>query len=68
MNRALESNFWGLSASILGSYETLSYLSGKRFPTVSTFCARTKRRRTLLALWTIGLALHVWKHQIEMEN
>jgi hypothetical protein len=61
----LESQFWGVSASVLGTYEALSYLTGKRLPTLSTFCARRQYRRAALALWTAGLALHVWRHQLE---
>lgn len=61
----LESQFWGLSASVLGTYEALSYLSRKRVPTVSTFCARRLWRRSLLAAWTLGLGAHIVCHRLE---
>lgn len=60
-------NFWGLSASMLGTYEAVSFLTklSKKgtLPTVSTFCSKKKRRRLLMVLWTVGLAVHIWRHQ-----
>ena len=61
----LESQFWGLSASVLGTYEAVSYLSRKRVPTVSTFCARRLWRRSLLAVWVFGLGAHIVCHRLE---
>lgn len=69
VDRALSSDFWGLSASVLGTYEALAFVTGRqRFPTLSTFCARTERRRALLALWTLGLGAHIWRHKLEVAD
>lgn len=62
-DRILQSQFWGLSASILGVYEACAYLTRKRLPTLSTYCSRKPHRRTALALWTLGLGAHIWQHQ-----
>jgi hypothetical protein len=62
VDRVLESDFWGLSASVLGTYEAMSYVSRKRLPTISTFCARRRSRRVALALWVLGLGAHILKH------
>ena len=61
----LRHNFWGLTASALGTYECLAFLTRKRVPTVSTYCARRKATRALITGWAVGLAVHLWKHTID---
>jgi hypothetical protein len=63
-NHYVFKNFWGLTASILGTYEAISFLSGKRTPTLSSFCARRRSTRIMLVAWTLGLAQHIWRHQV----
>lgn len=61
-DRWILKNFWGVSASALGTYELLSYVTGKRAPTVSTYCAGSRFRRALIVGWALGLALHLLRH------
>lgn len=58
----LQHNFWGLSASVLGTYEFLAFLTRKRAPTISTWASRKRHRRLAMVSWTIGLAMHIARH------
>lgn len=58
-------NFWGLSASMLGAYEAIAYISNKRAPTISTWAARRRARKIGLVAWTLGLAFHIARHNVE---
>jgi len=57
-------NFWGLTASALGTYEAMAYASGKRLPVLSNLCSRHKTTRVMLVAWTMGLAAHIWKYEL----
>ena len=61
----LRSDFWGYSAAMLGTYEALSFATGRRLPTVSTVCARRRWRRAALTLWLCGLTAHIVRHEVE---
>lgn len=64
-NHYVFKNFWGISASMLGTYEALAFLTNKRTPTISTWAARTRARRIGLVAWTLGLAFHIARHNVE---
>jgi len=57
--------FWGVSASALGTYEAVAFLSNQRLPLVSTYCARRRARKLMMVSWCIGLALHIWRNEID---
>lgn len=50
---------------MLGAYEAIAYISNKRAPTISTWAARKRARRIGLVAWTLGLAYHIARHNVE---
>lgn len=68
MREYVQDNFWGLSASVLGSYEAAAFLTRlthRELPTISTWSARRNHRKAVMVAWTLGLALHIARHKVE---